>query len=556
MTIALILLKPRSGPYYHLCCWALPSPITRGRRAHLRLPIVVPSSLAYHLIASPNADPQDPTHEKPESKLWYERMTWFATLWSGAAQSFAIHHLPSFPGIQDAWSVSMCMPSNTPCLLNDPLDPYDYKTRTSFDTLWDGNVAQPFPEDRLYIASHVHDTGSAPSPCAGTACELRLFRFIPETSGDRYTLEFMKPIRTDPAPSTVSNLQLEALTIAMASNGDLWATWTANNHVMVTRTIGHCAQRPLPAASECDWLNPVVLPGSGLVRNDDISAVVTVGDSIGVMWSNQSHGVCVGGGPDDGKSCDCADAGATCPAIPGQDVCSGGANAGHPCTATRICGAPAVCTPTGISPSLPLGTSQAMLFSTHPDSVSQIDQGWTTVEVAYGGKGTLGGDDHINLKSLPDGRVFAATKTSKADKIPQNTADPNILLLVRSGNPAAWTPFEFGTGAQDHSRPIVLLDEYSACVYMFATHTDNEIVAKVKGMNDSTALTGGTGAPTYGAIVLDPSERLNNVTSTKQNILGDLDLIVLASARKESVVVGTHGHYFHRRQCINACGCN
>jgi hypothetical protein len=91
---------------------------------------------------------------------------------------------------------------------------------------------------------------------------------------------------------------------------------------------------------------------------------------------------------------------------------------------------------------------------------------------------------------------------------------------------------------------------------MFATHADNEIVAKMKGMNDSTAFTGGTGAPTYGAVVLDPSEDLNNATSTKQNILTDLDLIVLASARKESIVVGSHGHYFHRRQCINACGCN
>src|SRR5206468_12161160 len=113
---------------------------------------------------------------------------------------------------------------------------------------------------------------------------------------------------------------------------------------------------------------------------------------------------------------------------------------------------------------------QTMYFAVHRDAETN-DNTWLGPEVVYGGPGTWGADDHINLKSVSDGRVLAATKTSKGDQeANMPSSSPQILFNVRTVD-GVWHPYEFGKVRDNHTRPIVVVDTTNGCVHMFATWT-------------------------------------------------------------------------------------
>ena len=98
------------------------------------------------------------------------------------------------------------------------------------------------------------------------------------------------------------------------------------------------------------------------------------------------------------------------------------------------------------------------VFGIHDDA--QADNVWS-FETALQGPGLA--DDHINLKTDAAGRVFAAIKTSKS-----SASDPLTMLLVRAPG-GGWTSAVFGRVQDNHTRPIVEVDEVDAIVHMFAT---------------------------------------------------------------------------------------
>ena len=79
-------------------------------------------------------------------------------------------------------------------------------------------------------------------------------------------------------------------------------------------------------------------------------------------------------------------------------------------------------------------------------------------------------DDHLNIKSIQadsTGRVFVAVKTS-FDHGTNRPTDPQINLL--SWKPgSSWSSTTFGTIADCHTRPQVVLDDVNNKVYVFAT---------------------------------------------------------------------------------------
>ena len=163
-------------------------------------------------------------------------------------------------------------------------------------------------------------------------------------------------------------------------------------------------------------------------------------------------------------------------------------------------------------------------FAVHADGAA--DSAWTIDEVPTG----YDSDDHINLKADSAGRVYAALKTS-------NTAgsEPLILLMVRDTD-GTWSRSVVGTYSNSHTRPIVEIDEAANRLDVFATHgqSGGEIIRK------STSLSAPSFAGGIGDIVMEDAdaEKLNDVTSTKQNLTAASGIVVLANDN-------TTGRYWH-----------
>ena len=155
-------------------------------------------------------------------------------------------------------------------------------------------------------------------------------------------------------------------------------------------------------------------------------------------------------------------------------------------------------------------------FAVHGDSDS--DTTWTG-ETALSGPSMA--DDHINLKTDSNGRVYAAVKTSRG-----GSSDPLVMLLVR-GTSGSWTSTTVGLKRDHHTRAIVELDEVDQTIHVFATSPESggSIYEKTSPMG-SLSFPSGKGT----LVMEDASGELNNSTSTKQNVSPATGLVVLASS--------------------------
>ncbi|HWH35049.1 MAG TPA: Ig-like domain-containing protein [Acidimicrobiales bacterium] len=140
-------------------------------------------------------------------------------------------------------------------------------------------------------------------------------------------------------------------------------------------------------------------------------------------------------------------------------------------------------------------------------------------------QGPRNADDHINVKSLQvdeSGQVFAGVKTELT-----GSDAPLILLLVLRLD-GTWTRHTFGTVADDHTRPLVLIDGESRELYMFAVTPccNGGTVYMKKTTLDNISFGPGRGTPFIGN---EGDSRMNNPTSTKQTLNSRTGLLVLAS---------------------------
>lgn len=161
-------------------------------------------------------------------------------------------------------------------------------------------------------------------------------------------------------------------------------------------------------------------------------------------------------------------------------------------------------------------SAEIMRFAIHEDGAPADD--WS-VETALSGSEMA--DDHINLAADSAGRVYVATKTSL-----NGSSDPLIMLLVREPN-GTWRNSTFGRVAENHTRPIVLVDEGQGTIYVFASSpccSGGTIYLKQTNLA-SLSFQPGLGIP---FIASDGDPKINNVTSTKQNLGSANGLVVIA----------------------------
>ena len=163
--------------------------------------------------------------------------------------------------------------------------------------------------------------------------------------------------------------------------------------------------------------------------------------------------------------------------------------------------------------------TRAFYFAVHDDAAD--DRAWR-IEVAYGrhftGCSRGCANDHMSVKALPDGRVFAAVKT--ANKRP---GQPFIVVLVRSAT--GWAAHVAGTVEELYTRPLIVLSDEARLVYLFTVvPEEGGAVYYKKADVDDVVFEPGPGTP-----VLSGSGRINNPTSTKQVVDDESELLVLGS---------------------------
>ncbi len=178
------------------------------------------------------------TGEKPESKLWFNAGSWWASMVS-----------PTNAGTHTIWRLAGDAWTNTGVVI-------DTRAASKEDVLSVGST--------LYIASR------ASSGLGGN--KLRRFTY----AGGSYTPDSGFPV-------TLPGAGEETLTLARDSTGRLWITYESGSSIFVANSQG----------SDTSWSAPFVLPVTGATgtSSDDISSVVAftddAGPAIGVMWSNQ-----------------------------------------------------------------------------------------------------------------------------------------------------------------------------------------------------------------------------------------------------------------------------
>jgi hypothetical protein len=310
----------------------------------------------------------------------------------------------------------------------------DTRYNSRADTLWDGT--------HLYVASHVYSNHPAPGYPS------RLYRFSYDSTSKTYTLDPGFPVQ-------INNLKTETLVIARDSAGKLWATWVYANKVYVNRTEG----------GDSEWGTPFALGAAGAdnVSLDDISSVITFGNNIGIMWSNQ--------------------------------------------------------------------VDDAFYFAIHHTGNARTSWGSSTTVL----QGPKVGNDHINLKADGAGDVFAVIKTEATA-----SSAPYVVALKRSAATGGWAQSVVGRVTDSHTRPILLLDEEHDRIYVFdsAPCCSGGTIYVKSSSATSMSFPAGRGTP----FIHDAaSPKLNDVTSTKQNVNAITGMLVLAS----NDVTDTYWHGFN-----------
>jgi len=269
-------------------------------------------------------------------------------------------------------------------------------------------------------------------------------------------------------PVEVNGATTEALVIAKDTTGTLWITYVQSSKLWVNHSIG---------GDDANWGTPYVMPvgTAANVATDDLATLINYNGHIGVMWSNQSSGI-------------------------------------------------------------------KMYFAAHVDGAGDTAADWK-VAATY----SLSGDDHINLKSLHSdaaGNLFAVIKTSfSAAPDKQNPPKPLIVVLACTQGDCTtisdWSAHTaYMTNEGNPTRPMLLIDTTNRNLYVFARVVDNTGVGIFYKMSsiDTINFPSNAADPILGTKFIynntDESsayKKINDPTSTKQNVNSSTGLVVLAS---------------------------
>ena len=367
-------------------------------------------------VVSPSAD-------KPQSKLWYVDGSWWALMSTGADTRTRIHQL---------------LPDHT---WRDTGTVVDTRLNSTGDALWSAAAG------KLFVASRTASTN------------LQVARFSYNTSANTWSVDTGFPVVVNTGGGS------ESATIDQDSSGRLWVTYTRASRLWI-------AQSDVTGSQWTAGFQPNV--GDVTIKADDISALISFRNSIGLLWSDQQSG--------------------------------------------------------------------AVRFAIHEDD--DPTSLWRVEDAGVAIPGASVADDHINLKQLTSdsrGRIFAAVKTSN-DLGGANAALVGVLVRTPGANDVGtWEFVVAGTVADDHTRPIIMIDETNQELYFFATAPGGDIVYK------KTSLTNPSFAPGRGTAFVDSTASVNNASGSKDPVNASTGMVVLAGADGPK-------RYVHAEMSLDAVG--
>lgn len=167
-------------------------------------------------------------------------------------------------------------------------------------------------------------------------------------------------------------------------------------------------------------------------------------------------------------------------------------------------------------------SDRSVYFTSH--RVGDPDSSWAEATTVVSGLRT--GDNHLSVKALPDGRLFAAVNTS-LDTVPNYEPGWDQVLLLARKPDGAWISHQFGQIRDKHTRPIVLLDGVDDEVLVLAAAPTGGGAIYLKHASlDDPRFPVGIGTP---VIETTRDARINDATSTKQRLDATTGVVVLAS---------------------------
>jgi hypothetical protein len=324
--------------------------------------------------------------------------------------------------------------------------------------------------DMLWDGIHLYAISNVHEASSTLDPAVRLYRFSYNATTKSYTSDWATPVIV---AQPLSTSDLETVVMDKDSTGTLWATFTYANSpgncvTPATCPAGRSVYVTHSAGADNVWTAPALLPFAR-------AAQVSGNDVSSIVHFGNKIGVMYSD------------------QIP------------EPGTPTNMTGD---------------------YFAVHVDG--QPDTAWTQETALFGKRAS---DDHINLKAAPDGRLYAAVKTSSNDAGSPVATDPLIYLLERT-TAGVWSKTPYSTVSAEETRSQILLDPSHGVIYQFATHPPTGayeaggwIYCKVTSM-DSPSFTSGPGIP---FIQLGANDHLNNFSTTKQTVSAASGLLGIAS---------------------------
>jgi hypothetical protein len=205
--------------------------------------------------------PDNPTGEKPQSKLWWHDGFWWGSLYSTAAGEFRIHRLN--------WGTQTW---------EDTGVPIDDRETSKADAVSFGKT--------LYILSHhvVLADGKTTSNAAKFA---RLYRYTYDSNTQLYSLDAG-------FPATVNEDEAEHMVLARDSAGHLWVSWVSRAETADIEDggTGRVYQVYVTYSSNggTSWSAPFVPnvgdPTATIVDRGDVATIVAFSNQVGIMWNS------------------------------------------------------------------------------------------------------------------------------------------------------------------------------------------------------------------------------------------------------------------------------
>jgi hypothetical protein len=140
-------------------------------------------------------------------------------------------------------------------------------------------------------------------------------------------------------------------------------------------------------------------------------------------------------------------------------------------------------------------------------------------------------DGHVRLLPAPDGRIYAALKTSLGDVKTDAPASP-LLMVLRRELDGTWTRSVAATTTDQMTRPQISLSADGTKLYFVASSPQRGGAIYLKVARTDKVVF----APGRGTLLLAwPGAVINNATVGRQPVNARTDLLVLASDARQGV---------------------